>query len=189
MAVGLTRAFGAVGLKTVVIEADFRRPSFSETLGLTEAGGLVAVLAGRRELETELVAIGPEAAVLPAGGTAKLPQALLAGERMAATVEEACGRSDVVLLLASPVGMFGDAVALAGVVHEALLVARVDVTRPDELGRAVAALTEAGIPPAGVVSTERPARRPLTAMLSAYRRHVPEREAKPSSATTEVTVG
>jgi polysaccharide biosynthesis transport protein len=189
VAVGLARAFGAVGLKTVAIEADFRRPSFSKTLGLTEAGGLAAVLAGRRELETELVAIGPEAAVLPAGGTATLPQALLAGERMAATVEEACGRSDVVLLLAAPVGMFGDAVALAGVVHEALLVARVDVTRPDELGRAVAALTEAGIPPAGIVSTERPARRRFTAMLSAYRRRVPEREAKPSSATSEVTVG
>jgi succinoglycan biosynthesis transport protein ExoP len=189
VAVGLARALGAVGLKTVAIEADFRRPSFSEMLRLTEDGGLTAVLAGRRQLESELVAVGPEAAVLPAGATAELPQALLAGERMAATVEEACGRSDVVLLAASPVGRYGDAVALAGVVHEAFLVARVDVTRPDELGRAVAALTDAGIPPAGVISTERPARRPLAAVLTAYRRHAPERGTKRSSSTSEVTVG
>ena len=189
VAIGLARALGAVGLKTVAIEADFRRPCFSDTLRLSGDGGLAAVLAGGSELESELVAVGPEAAVLPAGATAKLPQALLASEHMAATVEEACGRSDVVLLATSPVGMFSDAVALAGVVHEALLVARVDVTRPDELRRAVAALTDAGVPPAGVVSTERPARRPITALLAAYRRYVPERGAQPTSATSEVTVG
>ena len=35
VAVGLTRAFGAVGLRTVAIEADFRWPVLSVSLGDT----------------------------------------------------------------------------------------------------------------------------------------------------------
>jgi capsular polysaccharide biosynthesis protein len=189
VAFDLARALGAVGLKPIAIEADLRSPRFSEILGLEDTGGLAAVLDGTGDVDSELVVVGAEAAVLPAGAATELPQTLLAGERMAAIVEEARERSDVVLIAGSPVGTFGDVLALAGLVHEVLLVARVDVSRPDELRRAVRALTAAGMPPAGVVSTVRPARRPLAAVLAARRRHSPAREAAPTTTTSEVTVG
>jgi capsular polysaccharide biosynthesis protein len=189
VAFGLARALGAVGLNPIAIEADLRSPRFSEILGVRDSGGLAAVLDGTGDLDSELVVIGAEAAVLPAGATAELPQAVLASDRMEAVVEEARERSDVVLIAGSPVGMFGDAIALAGLVQEVLLVARVDVSRPDELRRAVRALTDAGIPPAGVVSTVRPARRPLAAALAARRGHSPARAPAATTATPEVTVG
>jgi succinoglycan biosynthesis transport protein ExoP len=191
LAVGLARALGTVGLHAMAIEADLRAPRFSERLGLAGDGGLAAVLGGAAELEGELVDIGKEATALPAGAAVSLPQALLAGERMARLVEEACGRADVVLLAGAPAGVVGDAVALAGLVDEVLLVARVDVSRPEELRRAVQALTDAGIPPAGVVATVRPARRTFAAVLAARRRgRAPAREAAAATtATPEVTVG
>lgn len=189
VAFDLARALGAVGLNPIAIEADLRSPRFSEILGVGDTGGLAALLDGTGDLDSELVVVGAEAAVLPAGATAELPQALLASERMEAIVDEARERSDVVLIAGSPVGTFGDVIALAGLVQDVLLVARVDVSRPDELRRAVRVLTDAGIPPAGVVSTVRPARRPLAAVLAARRRQSPAREMAPTTATSEVRVG
>jgi Mrp family chromosome partitioning ATPase len=193
VAVGLARALSAIGTHAIVIEADLRTPAFAANLGLPGTGGLTAVLAGAARLEDELVDLdlGTGAAALPAGASAELPQALLASERMSAIVENACGCADVVLLAGAPVGRVGDSAVLAGLVDEVLLVARVDVSRPEELRYAVRALTDAGIPPAGVVSTVRPARRPWAAIFAARRRRrVPAREAAATTtATSEVTVG
>jgi capsular polysaccharide biosynthesis protein len=191
VAVGLARALGAIGTHAIVIEADLRTPAFAAILGLPGTGGLAAVLAGTARLEDELVDVGKAAAALPAGPPAELPQALLASEPMSAIVEEACGCADVVLLAGAPVGRVGDSAVLAGLVDEVLLVARVDVSRLEELRQAVRALTDAGIPPAGVVSTVRPARRPLAAIFAARRRRrLPAREAaSATTATSEVTVG
>jgi hypothetical protein len=65
------------------------------------------------------------------------------------------------------------------------------VSRHEELRHAVRSLTDAGIPPAGVVSTVRPARRPLAAIFAARRRrNLPARDAAAATtATSEVTVG
>jgi Mrp family chromosome partitioning ATPase len=96
-----------------------------------------------------------------------------------------------VLLAGAPVGVVGDSVALAALVDEVLLVAQVDVSRPAELRRAVRALTDAGIPPAGVVATVRPVRRAFAAVFAPRRRdRSPAREAAAAAtATSEVTVG
>jgi capsular polysaccharide biosynthesis protein len=191
VAVGLARAFGTIGLRAIAIEADLRAPTFSDDLELADRGGLAAVLGRAAELEGELVDIGKEATVLPAGATVHYPQALLAGERMTAVIEEACGRADVVLLTGPPVSVVGDSLALAGLVDEVLLVARVDVSRPEELRRAVRALSDVGIPPAGVVATVKPARRPFAAVFAARRRQrSPARDAAATTTgTSEVTVG
>jgi Mrp family chromosome partitioning ATPase len=180
VAIGLARGLGAVGLPAIAIETDLRVPSFARRLGVAEGGGLVAVLAGAAELGDELADIGDDAAALSAGATTELPQALLAGKSMAAVVEEARKRADVVLLAGAPAGVVGDSLALAALVDDVLLVARDDLTRRDELERAVRALTGAGIPPAGVVATVRPARRPLAGVLGARpHRRPPARRARP----------
>jgi polysaccharide biosynthesis transport protein len=190
-AMGLARALGTVGVRTIAIEADLRTPAFAEGLELEDHRGLTAVLDGAAELEGELVDIGEGAAALPAGATVPFPQALLASERMAEVVEQACGRADLVLLAGPPAGVVGDSLALAGLVDEVLLVARVDVSRPEELRRAMRALSDAGIPPAGVVVTVRPARRPFAAAIAAARRlRSPAREpAAATTGTSEATVG
>jgi tyrosine-protein kinase len=155
VALGLTRALGAIGRRALAIEADLRDPEFALRLSLWPEGGLSAILAGDATVDGELVTIGKGAAVVPAGAVSDLPQALLAGDGMAAAVAEARTRAEVVVLAA----VAGDALALAALVDEVLLVARDDVTRPDALRRAVRTLSDAGVPPVGVVATARPARR------------------------------
>jgi capsular polysaccharide biosynthesis protein len=183
VAIGLARALGVVGRSTIAIETDLRRPAFAALLGVQTADGLATVLAGEARLDDELVAVGERTRVLPAGTTDVVPQAMLAGERMASTVAAACGLADVIVLD----GMAGDAVALAPLVDTVLLVARDDVTRPDSLRRAVRALTDAGIPPAGVVAIARGARFRLRLEPTSTDARATTQPA--TGATSEVTVG
>jgi succinoglycan biosynthesis transport protein ExoP len=183
VALGLTRALGAIGRRAVAIEADLRRPEFGQRLGLGPRGGLAAILAGDATIDEELAAIGQAAAVVPAGAVCDLPQALLAGDAMAATVEEARERAEVVVLVA----VAGDAVALAALVDEVLLVSRDDVTRPDGLRRAMRALADAGAPRAGLVATARPAGWWLGPGATRQRHGAATQSG--SAATAEVTVG
>jgi capsular polysaccharide biosynthesis protein len=183
VALGLTRALGAIGRRAVAIEADLRHPAFGQRLGLDPWGGLAAILAEDATIDGELVAIGKDAAVVPAGAASDLPQALLAGDAMAAVVEEARERAEVVVLAA----VAGDAVALAAVVDEVLLVARDDVTRPDALRRAMRVLSDAGAPPAGVVATARPTR--WWRGPGAAWQHRGAATQSGSATTAEVTVG
>jgi capsular polysaccharide biosynthesis protein len=191
VALGLARALGVIGRPAIAIEADLRGPTFAERLGVAPAGGLAAILAGAATLDGELATIGKGAAAVPAGITAEVPQALLAGERMQATVEEAYGLAEAVVIAGAPVGVVGDSVGLAGLVHEVLLVARDDVTRPDELRRAMRALTDAGIPPAGIVATLRRPRRPFGGVGAAWRRRrsTAQSGAGTTAGASEVTVG
>ena len=199
---GLARALGALGRSAIAIEADLRTPSFADRLGLEAPAGLTGVLADETDLERALVSVGDGAAVLPAGElgplrTAEsrpLPQLQLAGPRMAAVVEDACGRADVVLLAGAPVGVVGDALALAGLVDTVLLVARVGTTRVDDLEQAIESLARAGAPPLSVVATPRAPR----AGLGALRRTLARRRTAaaaapqggaPATTTSEVTVG
>jgi Mrp family chromosome partitioning ATPase len=185
---GLASALDAIGSSVITIEAELRTPTFSRRLELAPGGGLAAVLAGTSPLEAEIVTVGPRSAVLPAGSTVELPQAVLAGERMTELVEDAQRRADMVLVATAPAGRVGDAVALASLADEVLLVARLDVTRADELQRAVRALTDAGKPPAGIVATMRPGRSPLRALRAAPWRTPKRREtAAPGGAAAQPT--
>jgi Mrp family chromosome partitioning ATPase len=186
VAVGLTQALGALGLPAIAIEADLRAPRFARSLAVPETRGLKAVLDGTADLADALADIGEGAEALPAGSTAALPQPLLASAAMAAVVEEARRRATVVLIASAPAGLVGDPVALAAHVDAALLVVRDDVTRPEEVARAMRALTDAGIPPVGIVATVAPARLSLVEMAGArLRRHAPPQAAAPPA--SEVT--
>jgi Mrp family chromosome partitioning ATPase len=193
VALGLAQALGAIGRSAIAIEADLRGPAFARQLALGRRAGLAGVLDGESDLERELVPLGDGATALPGGAPVGVPQALLAGPAMAKLVDDACGRADVVLLTASPVGVFGDALALAGLAEAVLLVARVDTTRVGELEQALRSLARAGTRTVGIVATTRA---PGGGLLAA-RRAVAARRAgsavtqpggAPASAS-EVTVG
>jgi polysaccharide biosynthesis transport protein len=145
---GLARALGAMGRRTIAIEADLRAPAFAEKLGLEPGGGLAEALRGTQRLEEELVEIAvsgggqPVAWALPAGSPVVLPQPLLAGNRMAALVAEARRNADLVLIAGAPAAQFGDSFALVPLADAVLLVARLDLTRLDEALQVVRAVEE-----------------------------------------------
>jgi capsular polysaccharide biosynthesis protein len=157
VALGLARSLDALGELAIAIETDFREPTFAAALGVDEPEGLAGFLQGSANLDRELVSLGG-ACALPAGPAQEFPQPLLASERMATLIEELRNDADVIVLAGAPVGVVGDALALVGSVDLVVLVTCLDVTRVDDLQRAVSALEAAGSPPAGVVATT-PARR------------------------------
>lgn len=154
VALGLARSLEAIGELAIAIETDLREPTFAATLGVDEPEGLAGFLQGSAKLDGELVSLGG-ACALPAGPAQEFPQPLLAGERMATLIEELRNDADVIVLAGAPVGVVGDALTLVGLVDLVVLVACLDVTRVDELQRAVSALEAAGSPPIGVVATTR----------------------------------
>jgi capsular polysaccharide biosynthesis protein len=99
--------------------------------------------------------------------------------RLAVLVEAARDRAEVVVIGAPPT-----AVAVAGPA-EVIVVARLDVTRGDELRRALRALTAAGAAPIGVVATTAPPSGPLRNAFAGRRA---ESRWRPETAP-EVTVG
>jgi capsular polysaccharide biosynthesis protein len=163
---GLARALGELGRRTLAIEADLRSPRFAPELDLGPTAGLAGILAEGRSLDDELLelplGIGPgmPGGDLALGTSAPLPQPLLAGARMAGVLAEARRRANVVLVAGAATDEFPDSLALAAQADAVLLVARIGATRRDALQRAQRAFEQLGVHVAGVVATAaRPARR------------------------------
>jgi capsular polysaccharide biosynthesis protein len=125
------------------------------------------------------VALGLTRAIDLTGRSAALVEADAASTplpSLAARIKAARGGADIVLLVGPPA-----AVALA---DDVLVVARLDVTRTDELQRAVRVLAAAEAAPVGVVATTAPPRGPLRAALALI-----WPEWRRPETTSEVTVG
>jgi Mrp family chromosome partitioning ATPase len=154
---GLARALAELGRRVIAVEAELREPSFARLMGVLEGDGLSALLTGRCPLDRVIVDLGPASpgaeivSVLPAGAPVETPGALLAGAPMSTLLEQAAGLADVVLVAAGPVAGPGDALTLVKHVDHVIVVARLDVTRREDLTRAVAALAELDARPLGTV--------------------------------------
>jgi capsular polysaccharide biosynthesis protein len=157
---GLARALAFAGHAAIAIDAEHEAGNDVERLD----DALVPLIAHVDE--------GGGSAWAVAAGGLGLP-------RLAALVEAARDRADVVVIGAPPT-----AVAVAGPA-EIVLVARLDVTRGDELRRALRALTAAGAAPVGVVATTAPPHGPLRSAFAGRRT---ESRWRPETAS-EVTVG
>jgi receptor protein-tyrosine kinase len=142
------------GERVAVIEADLRRPVLSRLLDVTDARGLVDVLAGTLTLEQAMqsvaraeVPLGPdgvapedsptatlqppggEVSVLVAGGPAANPPALLASVEMRDLLATSADAYDYVLVDAPPPLEVSDVLPLLGVVDGIVIVARAEHTR------------------------------------------------------------
>jgi Mrp family chromosome partitioning ATPase len=184
VALGLARAFGEMGRRTLAIEGNLRSPSFARELNVVPTPGLAGILADGRTLDDELVELplgigaGLPAGTLAVGPRRPLPQPLLAGPRMAALLAEARTRANVVVLAGTPTEEFSDSLALAAQADAVLLVARIGVTQRDELQRARRAFEQLGVHVAGAVATARipprrsglPAHRPAAPRQSVHAR-------------------
>ncbi len=163
VALGLASAMADMGQRVVAIEGDLRAPAFAGLLGLDSEAGLGEVLDGSATLDDTLVEIGSQreggasAWALPAGPPTPLPQPLLAGNRMRAVVAHARQRADVVIISGPPAATSGDSLALAVLAQGVLLVARLDVSRRDDVAHAVQALDDPDGRLVGAVATTGPA--------------------------------
>ena len=105
-------AFAATGLKTLIIDADLRRPRQHALFRAAREDGLADVLAGLKSLEGALVAhpVEPNLTLLPAGRQSPLAAELLGSGEIEKVIETAKERFDLVLIDNPPTLPVADAI-------------------------------------------------------------------------------
>jgi protein-tyrosine kinase len=135
VAANLAIVFAQLGERTLLIDANFRRPCQQDWFGLKSELGLSHVLAGRASFRESLMSIAPfeNLSVLVAGPLPPNPQELLGRVTFPSVIEAAPASYDVVIVDAPPLLEYADAQVIAACAGGCLLVARRHKTRVADL--------------------------------------------------------
>lgn len=138
--------------KTLLIEADLRRPSVAKQLGLdTTKPGLTSLFAGEATLSQCLQRVeGSSLYVLPSGPTPENPLELLSSDRFQQLIERVSDACEVVIIDSPPVHLVSDAVVLSTLVTGVVFVVKADETPYPVARRCIRALQDTGAPIIGV---------------------------------------
>ncbi|HZT73264.1 MAG TPA: polysaccharide biosynthesis tyrosine autokinase [Terriglobales bacterium] len=132
----LAGAFAALGSRTVLVDADMRKPNVHRQFGLSNQIGLSNVLRGQAPLDDALRPVFSNLTVLTSGPVAATPSELL-HLGMADVVEQLRGRFDVVLIDCPPVLGFADAASIANLAEGVLLIVQAGRTEQQQVGAAL----------------------------------------------------
>jgi capsular exopolysaccharide synthesis family protein len=134
------------GLKTLIVDADLRRPAQHEIFQLVNLGGLTDLLTSP-EMEIKAYLRGTnveDLQVLTSGFLPPNPSELLNSQRMQKLLASLSEMMDVVIFDSPPVTAFADARVLSSRVDGVMLVTQASHTRRDLARQAVASLQQAG---------------------------------------------
>jgi polysaccharide biosynthesis transport protein len=154
VAANLAFALGQVK-KTLLIDADMRRPKIGRVLGGANSNllGLSQLVTGEATLERCIypVAQGMQLHVLPAGRIPPNPLELLASHRFTDAMERLAANFDVIVIDSPPVQLVSDALVLSNIATDVIYVVKADDT-PYPLARmGIRRLRRVNAPILGVV--------------------------------------
>ena len=168
----LAAALAGAGQGVLAIEADLRRPTFTDYFSIQFPHGLSGVLIGATPFEDVVTRVhtsyalaapteeGDEAwttapfiEVVPAGVIPPNPTELLAGNALPQVLSDAKARADIVLVDSAPLVPVGDAIPIANAVDGVLLVVKLGESRRDDLRGALKLLGTLRSKVIGVVIT------------------------------------
>ena len=151
-AINLAVSLADAGSRVLLIDADLRRPSIAEYLGLEGRVGLTTVLIGKASVEDVVQPwAGTSLDILPAGQVPPNPSELLGSTAMRALLDEVAARYDTVLIDSPPVLPVTDAAVLGRQVGGALIIAGMDRIHRPQLRETLDSLETAGCPVLGLV--------------------------------------
>ena len=151
----LATALAKLGRKTLLVDADLRRPGVHRAFGMDNSAGLSSVLVDASPLEQAVRASAqPNLSVLTSGPVPPDPTRLIGGPRMAALLEQLSAQYDAVVLDSSPVLGLADAPMLASISDAVLFVIEADRGRSGSLKTALRRLRAANAQIAGAVLTK-----------------------------------
>jgi chain length determinant protein tyrosine kinase EpsG len=144
--------FSQMGKRTLVIDADLRRPRQHRIFGLANKTGLSGVLAGRAGAEAicEIRQL-PGLHVLPSGVLPPNPQELLARPGFQRLVQSLHGMYEVILVDTPPAGAWADAGTVAARAGAALMVTCRDRSSMPRVVKLSEDLREFGVAVVGAV--------------------------------------
>jgi len=159
VAANLAVAFAQAGRRTVLVDADLRKPDAHRLLHLPPDYGLTDLL---RAPESNLDAYlqpteQPNLRFLAAGALPPNPAELLASQRMHGLAERIRAAADVFILDSPPVLAVTDAAVLSSVVDGVIVVADAQRTSRVHFREGCAALAKVGAPTVGAVFNRLPA--------------------------------
>ncbi len=153
VAANLAIVIAQTGLRTLLVDADLRRPAVHTGFGINGAAGLVAYLGGKAgsvedvALHTEV----PNLDVVCCGSTPSQPSELLSSRRMSEFIQEAARLYDRVVIDCPPVSAVSDPLIVASQVDGVVLVAKFNKVRREMVRKSIQRLLDAGVQPIGVV--------------------------------------
>jgi capsular exopolysaccharide synthesis family protein len=157
-AANLAVSLDLTGCRTLVIEADLRRPKAAAHFGVAPgAPGLTDVLAGWATLDDALQPWGGgELVVLPSGRLPPNPSELLGSDPMRRLIRQLRSRFEVIIIDTPPLLPVTDAVVAASRSDGVLLVVRAGKTTRHQIERSMSSLGAVDAPLLGVVMTMAP---------------------------------
>jgi polysaccharide biosynthesis transport protein len=145
------RALAESGARTLLVEADLRKPLLAKSFGIDEGEGLSLFLSGQtpspRVCETEQ----PNLFLVPAGPRPPNPVALLGSDRMTTFIQQMASAFRFVLLDTPPILAVADARVIGAKADGLVLVARARKTPKSLILRARTILHNSGINLLGLV--------------------------------------
>ena len=137
VAVNIAQAFAQLGAPVLLVDADLRRSTVHDNLGLSAKPGLTDVLRGGASLDDVIRETSvPNLSVITAGTTTDTPAELLAGTGMRDVIEKATARFDSIWIDSPPVIPVADARDIIPLTDLVLLVVRSGLTRQHSLMQA-----------------------------------------------------
>jgi receptor protein-tyrosine kinase len=152
LSLNLASAYGAAGLRTILVEADLRRPSLHRIFGMQGTRGLTTALVGVVSLPEAIVSTNTDnLSILLAGAIPPNPLELLGSDQMIHILEQLRTMFDVVIVDSPPLVPVADASALARHCDGVVVVARAGKTDKRRLADSVRIVERAGGRLLGVV--------------------------------------
>jgi len=143
------------GKRTLLVDADMRRPRVHHVFEVANSVGLSNVIAGRARLEDAVVGTSQENLwVLPSGATPPNPAELLGRASAQALFERLASEFDRVVVDSPPVGVVTDGAVLGRRADEVLLVIAAGRTKRRAAEHGESLLRSAGAKPTGVVMNQ-----------------------------------
>ena len=141
------------GLKTLLVDADLRRPSVHKAFQLQSPVGLSAYLAGRTDNMGEFIHTTevPNLDVICCGAVPPNPSELIGSNRMVRFLEEAARRYDRVILDCPPVSAVSDPLIVGAMADGMIFVTKFNKIRREHAQRSVQRIQDAGIHLVGLV--------------------------------------
>jgi len=137
--------------RTLLIEADMRKPTLAKTLDMPIGTvGLANLIAGSVSLEEAVYKVG-DLAVIPAGLVPPNPLELLSSTKFEAILAELSAYYDRIIIDSPPVNAVSDALILSRLANAVLFVIKSDATPQPQVKAALGKLLQSNAPVKGVI--------------------------------------
>lgn len=131
--------FAKQGVKTLLVDADFRRPTFFATFGLPSTRGLTNYLTDRDVKLSSIIfkTTLDNLYIMPSGPTPPNPSELIGSNKMKRMIEQLSQQIDLVIYDAPPLLSVTDAQIMSSQVEGTVLVVRDNVTEKADVKSAL----------------------------------------------------